>query len=109
MPRGRWYDPATGELFDGPREVEVDAPLARIPVLARAGAALPVAGADGGHGAGGVGAGTAAARERPADSGRRDGWDRSPTVRLIVRECGGEIVVTRHDGTPADYPVRVRG
>jgi alpha-glucosidase len=109
IPRGRWHDPATGELFDGPREVEVDAPLSRVPVLVRAGVALPVAGADGGtelevwapapgrHGSGLL----------IPDAG--DGWDRSAAVRLTVREVGGEIVVARQDGAPAGYPVRVRG
>ncbi len=109
VPRGRWHDPATGELFDGPREVEVDAPLSRIPVLVRAGVALPVAGTDGAtelevwapapgrHGSGLL----------IPDAG--DGWDGSPAVRLTVREVGGEIVVSRQDGSPAGYPVRVRG
>jgi alpha-glucosidase len=109
VPRGRWHDPATGELFDGPREVELDAPLSRIPVLVRAGVALPVAGAGGATelevwapAPGRQGSGLLI-----PDTG--DGWDRSPAVRLTVRECGGEIVVTRQDGTPAGYPVRVRG
>jgi alpha-glucosidase len=109
IPRGRWHDPATGELFEGPREVELQAPLSRIPVLVRAGVALPVAGGDGRtelevwppapgrHGSGLV----------IPDAG--DGWDRAQAVRLTVRESGGEIVVTRQDGAPAGYPVRVRG
>lgn len=109
IPRGRWHDPATGELFDGPREIELQAPLSRIPVLVRAGVALPVAGEDGAtelevwapapgrHGSGLV----------IPDAG--DGWERATAVRLTVRESGGEIVVTRQDGAPAGYPVRVRG
>ena len=48
LPRGRWYDTATGAAYEGPGQVLVDAPLSRIPVLARAGAVLPVRGADGG-------------------------------------------------------------
>ncbi len=48
LPRGRWYDTATGQVHEGPGQVVVDAPLSRIPVLARAGAVLPVVGADGG-------------------------------------------------------------
>ncbi|MGK5631555.1 glycoside hydrolase family 31 protein, partial [Streptomyces sp. URMC 123] len=44
LPRGRWYDTATGQAYEGPGRVVVDAPLSRVPVLARAGAVLPVAG-----------------------------------------------------------------
>lgn len=35
LPRGRWYDTATGQAYEGPCQVLVDAPLSRIPVLAR--------------------------------------------------------------------------
>lgn len=48
LPRGRWYDVATGRAYEGPAQVLVDAPSARIPVFARAGAVIPVLGADGG-------------------------------------------------------------
>ncbi|MEV7089274.1 glycoside hydrolase family 31 protein [Streptomyces sp. NPDC093085] len=48
LPRGRWYDTATGRAYEGPGQVLLDAPWSRIPVLARAGAVIPVRGADGG-------------------------------------------------------------
>ncbi|WP_060903675.1 glycoside hydrolase family 31 protein, partial [Streptomyces europaeiscabiei] len=48
LPRGRWYDTVTGQAYEGPGQALLDAPLSRIPVLARAGAVLPVRGADGG-------------------------------------------------------------
>ncbi len=47
LPRGRWYDTVTGRAYEGPGPVVVDAPLSRIPVLARAGAVIPVRDADG--------------------------------------------------------------
>jgi len=43
LPPGNWLDFWTGERFTGPRTVEVAAPLDRIPVFVRAGAAIPVA------------------------------------------------------------------
>ncbi|MFE3284850.1 glycoside hydrolase family 31 protein, partial [Streptomyces sp. NPDC059233] len=47
LPRGRWYDTATGAAHEGPGQVLLDAPQGRIPVLARAGAVVPVRGAGG--------------------------------------------------------------
>ncbi|MFJ6720625.1 TIM-barrel domain-containing protein [Streptomyces sp. NPDC091259] len=47
LPRGRWYDTATGAAHEGPGQVLLDAPLGRTPVLARAGSVLPVRGEDG--------------------------------------------------------------
>ncbi|XQE83781.1 hypothetical protein ACN24L_06770 [Streptomyces microflavus] len=41
LPRGRWYDTVTGRAYEGPGPVVVDAPLSRIPVLARAGRSFP--------------------------------------------------------------------
>lgn len=111
LPRGRWYDTATGQPYEGPAQVQLDAPLSRIPVLARAGAAIPVAGADGGTelevwtpAPGRSGSGLVI-----ADSG--DGWEAPEVVRLNVTtdQEDGTPVVTREDGGPAGYPVRVRG
>lgn len=48
LPPGRWYDTVTGQAYEGPGQALLEAPLSRIPVLARAGAVLPVRGADGG-------------------------------------------------------------
>ncbi|WP_405941350.1 glycoside hydrolase family 31 protein [Streptomyces sp. NBC_00207] len=47
LPRGRWYDTATGAAYEGPGQILLDAPQGRIPVLARAGALLPVRAASG--------------------------------------------------------------
>lgn len=42
LPAGAWYNVWQDELVWGPARVEVEAPLERIPVFARAGAALPM-------------------------------------------------------------------
>ncbi|MGW3461611.1 glycoside hydrolase family 31 protein [Streptomyces olivaceoviridis] len=112
LPRGRWYDTLTEEVHEGPGRVLVDAPLSRIPVLARAGAVLPVRGADGGlelevwaPARGRTGAGLVV-----ADPG--DGWEEPEIERYVARRHGGRVVVTRdrEDGVAAPpYPVRVRG
>jgi alpha-glucosidase len=41
IPRGRWYDFWTGTLTAGPQITRVEAPLDRMPLLVRAGAAVP--------------------------------------------------------------------
>jgi alpha-glucosidase len=43
LPAGRWYDWWTGEAHDGPADVEVAAPLDRLPLFGRAGAVVPIA------------------------------------------------------------------
>ncbi|WP_406076084.1 glycoside hydrolase family 31 protein [Streptomyces virginiae] len=48
LPRGRWYDTATGAAYEGPGQILLDAPQGRIPVLARAGSVLPVRAGSGG-------------------------------------------------------------
>uniref|UniRef100_UPI0006EB6FFF glycoside hydrolase family 31 protein n=1 Tax=Streptomyces torulosus TaxID=68276 RepID=UPI0006EB6FFF len=112
LPRGRWYDTVTGKAYQGPGQVVVDAPLSRIPVLARAGAVVPVRGADGGlelevwaPARGRTGGGLVV-----PDAG--DGWDEPEVERYTTRWEGRRVVVER-DGAegpiePA-YPVRVRG
>jgi alpha-glucosidase len=92
--------------------VLVDAPLARIPVLARAGAVVPVRGADGGvelevwapaHGRSGGGLVV-------PDAG--DGWGEPEIERYVARWKGRRVVVGREgeDGLSApSRPVRVRG
>ncbi|MGW2773032.1 glycoside hydrolase family 31 protein [Streptomyces olivaceoviridis] len=112
LPRGRWYDTLTEEVHEGPGRVLVDAPLSRIPVFARAGAVLPVRGADDGlelevwaPARGRTGAGLVV-----ADPG--DGWEEPEIERYVARRHGGRVVVTRdrEDGVAAPpYPVRVRG
>ncbi|GAA2431230.1 TIM-barrel domain-containing protein [Streptomyces macrosporus] len=109
LPRGRWYDTATGEAYEGPGQVVVEAPPARIPVLARAGSVLPVTGPGGGielevwappHGR--TGGGVVA-----VDTG--DGWGRVELERFSVRMLGREAMVAREGTAEVGYPVRVRG
>lgn len=112
LPRGRWYDTATGRAYEGPGRVVVDAPLERIPVFARAGAVLPVRGAEGGTelevwapARGRTGGGLVV-----PDAG--DGWEEPEAERYAVRWSGGRVVVEREGeagvGEPR-RPVRVRG
>ena len=112
LPRGRWYDTVTGTAYEGPGKVLLDAPLSRIPVLARAGSVVPVRGADGGMeleawapAAGASGGGLVV-----VDAG--DGWEEGELERYTTRWSGGRVVVEREDGGagPApERPVRVRG
>ncbi|MDQ0797606.1 glycoside hydrolase family 31 protein [Streptomyces sp. B1I3] len=110
LPAGRWYDTVTGQAYEGPGQVVVDAPLSRIPVLARAGAVLVVRGTDGrpeleawAPAAGRTGGGPVV-----ADGG--DGWARAEVERYTSRLVDGRVVVER-DGQEGrvPYPVRVRG
>ncbi|MFJ9060623.1 glycoside hydrolase family 31 protein [Streptomyces sp. NPDC102409] len=110
LPRGRWYDTATGRAFEGPGQVVVEAPLSRVPVLARAGAVVPVRGRDGGlelevwaPPAGRTGGGLVV-----RDMG--DGWEAAEVERYTSRLLAGRVVVER-DGEEGlvPYPVRVRG
>ncbi|WP_327405529.1 glycosyl hydrolase [Streptomyces sp. NBC_01288] len=112
LPRGRWYDTETEQAYEGPAQILVDAPLSRIPVLARAGAVLPVRGADGGlelevwaPARGRTGGGLVV-----PDAG--DGWDEPEIERYVARWEGRRVVVEREleDGVSAPpYPVRLRG
>nr|WP_238156437.1 glycoside hydrolase family 31 protein [Streptomyces sp. TSRI0384-2] len=47
LPAGRWYDTATGRAYQGGAAVPVEVAADRLPVFARAGAVVPVRGADG--------------------------------------------------------------
>ncbi|MFF1445409.1 TIM-barrel domain-containing protein [Streptomyces sp. NPDC058295] len=112
LPRGRWYDTATGRAYQGPGQVLVDAPLSRVPVLARAGAVIPVRGDDGrlelevwapvrGRTGGGV---------VVRDAG--DGWEEPEVERYVARWEGPRVVVEREgeDGVRVpSHPVRIRG
>ncbi|MEN8652723.1 glycoside hydrolase family 31 protein [Streptomyces sp. 21So2-11] len=109
LPRGRWYDTATGEAYEGPGQVLIDAPLSRIPVLARAGAVIPVRGEDGGlaldvwaPAAGRTGGGLVV-----RDAG--DGWEPAEVERFTTRVHEGRVVVEREGGGEVGLPVRVRG
>ncbi|GAA3863071.1 glycoside hydrolase family 31 protein [Streptomyces lacrimifluminis] len=112
LPRGRWYDTVTEQAYEGPCQVLVDAPLSRIPVLARAGAVVPVRDDDGGlelevwaPARGRTGGGLVV-----QDAG--DGWEEPEIERYVTRWEGRRLVVERdgEDGVrePA-HPVRVRG
>lgn len=101
LPPGRWYDTATGQAYEGPARVLLEAPLSRIPVLARAGAVLPVRGADGGlelevwaPAPGRTGGGLVV-----RDAG--DGWEQPEIERFAARWVGGHVVVER-DGRGAE-------
>jgi alpha-glucosidase len=41
LPAGRWHDFWSGQVHDGPATIEVDAPLDRLPLFARAGSVIP--------------------------------------------------------------------
>ncbi|WP_405891624.1 glycoside hydrolase family 31 protein [Streptomyces sp. NBC_01527] len=108
LPRGRWYDTATGEAYEGPGLIWVDAPLSRVPVLVRAGSVIPVRGADGGlelevwaPAAGRTGGGLVV-----RDAG--DGWEQPEVERYAARLVGGQVVVEL-EGGEVTCPVRVRG
>ncbi|MEU0690519.1 glycoside hydrolase family 31 protein [Streptomyces uncialis] len=108
LPKGLWYDAVTGAAFSGPGQALVDAPLSRVPVLVRAGAVLPVRGADGGlelevwpPARGRAGGGLVV-----ADPG--DGWDVPEVQRFTTRVRDGRVVVEREGGGPVGYPVRLR-
>ncbi|MBW8740152.1 MAG: glycosyl hydrolase [Streptomyces turgidiscabies] len=112
LPRGRWYDTATGQAYEGPCQALVDAPLSRIPVLARAGAVVPVRGDDGcleleawAPALGRTGGGLVV-----PDAG--DGWEEPEAERYVTRWEGTRVVVERDgdDGvSEPSHPVRVRG
>ncbi|MGC2999132.1 glycoside hydrolase family 31 protein [Streptomyces sp. G35A] len=112
LPRGRWYDTATGRAYEGPAQVLVETPLGRIPVFARAGAVLPVRGEDGGPelevwapARGRTGGGLVV-----PDPG--EGWEEPEIERYTVRWAGPRIVVEREGADGAGeppWPVRVRG
>ncbi|ANB05244.1 glycosyl hydrolase [Streptomyces ambofaciens] len=112
LPRGRWYDVVTERAYEGPAQVLVEAPPARIPVLARAGAVIPVRGEDGGPqlevwapARGRIGGGLVV-----PDPG--DGWVEPEIERYVSRWEGRRVVVEREvEGGVAEpsCPVRVRG
>jgi alpha-glucosidase len=114
LPRGRWYDTATEKVYEGPGRVTVEAPLSRIPVLARAGAVVPVRSDDEDEGivlevwqaAPGRGGGGLVA------VGTEGAGGEARIERYVTRRQGGRTVVQRQpeDGTSGPpHPVRVRG
>ncbi|MFC3349595.1 glycoside hydrolase family 31 protein [Streptomyces echinoruber] len=112
LPRGRWYDTVSERAYEGPGRVLLEAPLSRIPVLARAGAVIPVRGQDGGLElevwAPAPGRGGRGLVVREAGEGR----DEPRIERYVTRRQGRRVVVEREreDGSAEpDRPVRVRG
>ncbi|MEV8537134.1 TIM-barrel domain-containing protein [Streptomyces sp. NPDC051211] len=99
LPRGRWYETATGRAHEGPGQVLLDAPLDRIPVLARAGAVIPVR--DGGLEVWAPARGRTGGGVRISDTGE--------TERFVVRWAGDEVRVEREDGAPVREGVVLRG
>ncbi len=110
LPRGLWYDTATGRAYEGPGQVLLDAPLSRIPVLARAGSVIPVRGEDAGSvelevwapAPGRTGGGVLV-----PDAG--DGWESPEVVRFTTCLRDGAVVVEQEGAGAVGYPVRVRG
>ncbi|WP_237405457.1 glycoside hydrolase family 31 protein [Actinacidiphila reveromycinica] len=109
LPRGLWHDTATGASYRGRSTVRLEAPLGRIPVLARAGAVLPVAG-------GGGAVALEAWAPRPGRGGGGEvavgdpeGWAAPRRERFLSRWEGERVVVEREGGGEVGYEVRVRG
>ncbi|MFD4996942.1 glycoside hydrolase family 31 protein [Streptomyces buecherae] len=109
LPRGRWYDQATGQAYEGPGRIVVDAPLSRVPVLVRAGSVVPVVGERGetelevwapmvGRTGGGV-----------LISETGDGWEEPTEVRFTTRMRGERVAVEREGPEDVKYAMRVRG
>lgn len=110
LPRGRWYDTATGAAYEGPGQILLDAPRGRIPVLARAGAVLPVRSASGDGGVelevwaparGRTGGGVVIRDPGP-------GFEPGEVERYTVRWSGDEVLVETEAGAAAAQVV-VRG
>lgn len=79
LPAGRWFDWWTGEAHDGPVDIDVDAPLDRLPMFGRAGTVVPLAAVD--------------------DDGRID--DGALTLRVFPGD--GEGVIYDDDGETFAY------
>ncbi|MFE2326447.1 glycoside hydrolase family 31 protein [Streptomyces sp. NPDC059385] len=109
LPRGRWYDTATGAAHEGPGQVLLDAPRGRIPVLARAGAVVPVRCASGdgvrlevwAPARGRTGGGVVIRDPGP-------GFEPGEVERYTVRWVGDEVVVEDEAGAAVPGVV-VRG
>ncbi|WP_046780268.1 glycoside hydrolase family 31 protein [Streptomyces yangpuensis] len=108
LPRGRWYDTATGAAHEGPGQILLDAPQGRIPVLARAGAVLPVRSAGGGvelevwaPARGRTGSGVVVRDPGP-------GFGAGRVERYTSRWAGDAVVVEDEAGAPVEGVV-VRG
>ncbi|MGP3684676.1 glycoside hydrolase family 31 protein [Streptomyces sp. IBSNAI002] len=112
LPRGRWYDTASGVAYEGPGQILLDAPRGRIPVLARAGAVIPVR--DAGFASGGGVRLEVWAPARGRTGGGvviRDpgpGFEAGTVERYTSRWAGDEVVVVDEGGDAVEGVV-VRG
>ncbi|HUP49773.1 MAG TPA: TIM-barrel domain-containing protein, partial [Thermoanaerobaculia bacterium] len=111
LPKGTWFDYWSGERHTGPRHVEVEAPLDRIPLFVRAGAIIPMLPPDvmtlvPRHAR--MDRGVVSMDERriiqiwPGAAGERTTWD-----GLRVRLEAGAVRISSK--TPRPVEVRVRG
>ncbi|MEJ8668482.1 TIM-barrel domain-containing protein [Streptomyces sp. MS1.AVA.1] len=111
LPRGRWYDTATGRAYEGPGQILLDAPMSRLPVLARSAPSSPCAGRRR-AGTGGVGTRPGTHRGGLVVPDTGDGEDEPEIERYVTRWEGRKLVVEleREDGMIASpRPVRIRG
>ncbi|MFD6890901.1 glycoside hydrolase family 31 protein [Streptomyces sp. NPDC059957] len=102
LPRGRWYDTATGRAYEGPGQILLDAPADRIPVLARAGSLIAVRAADGSvaleawaPARGRTGGGVVIRDPGP-------GFEPGEVERYVVRWSGDAVVVEDEAGERVD-------
>ncbi|MCX5198004.1 glycosyl hydrolase [Streptomyces sp. NBC_00249] len=106
LPRGRWYCTTTGAAYEGPGQVLFEAPPGRMPVLARAGAVLPVRLGDGSVGleawapARGRTGGGVVIRDAEAEAavGAGAGFGVGEVERYTVRWVGDAVVVEDEAG-----------
>ncbi len=84
LPPGRWIHWLTGEVFEGPRDVTVDAPVGRPPVFVRAGAIIPMLAHD---------LETLVAAPTPMGADRIDPSDR-PFLRARIVPAGMRTITT---------------
>ena len=115
LPPGAWVDYWTGDRHEGPVQIEVDAPLARMPLFVRAGAILPLLPGDvqtlvERHAD--MAADVVALDDRrilevwPGGAGRVETWD-GLTAALEVSAGGAQLRVSSDRARPIE--VRLRG
>ncbi|MGE5182581.1 MAG: TIM-barrel domain-containing protein [Acidobacteriota bacterium] len=128
LPAGRWFELASGAIYDGPATITVSLRLAALPMFARAGAILPE---DAGNGAlaievysgaapssstlfeddggslGGAASHLAISVEPRADGARitlaHDGAVPARSVTVRVHRVDGAVTGVTADGTPVPY------
>lgn len=115
LPEGTWTDLLTGTVYDGGRELVLHRSLRTVPVLARAGAIVPLAGSDD-DAAPGVenpaelevlvvaGASHTAVLDEDDDTGDGRDPDRWARTRLAVDVAAGEVTVGPAQGNLSCLP-----